>query len=75
MHLREHAHKLSGMSAAFSTIAGELASQLEDLAAADRLEDCRPIVEKLDQVMQELIEEVDGLSIELLRKQAWTAPA
>jgi HPt (histidine-containing phosphotransfer) domain-containing protein len=74
MLLREHAHKLSGISAAFSTIAGELASQLEDLAAAGRLEGCRPIVEKLGQVARALIEEMGGLSIESLRKLARTAP-
>jgi HPt (histidine-containing phosphotransfer) domain-containing protein len=74
IHLREHAHKLSGMSAAFSTIVGDLASQLEDLAAGGQLDECRPVVEKLDQLARDLIVEVGGLSVESLRTLGLTAP-
>jgi two-component system sensor histidine kinase/response regulator len=37
--LREAAHKLSGMVAAFSTVAGGVTSELEDLAAQGQLEE------------------------------------
>ncbi len=46
--LREVAHKLCSLLPAFSTIAGNVASDLEDVSAADRLEEARPLVEKLD---------------------------
>jgi HPt (histidine-containing phosphotransfer) domain-containing protein len=72
--LREVAHKLCGMIAAFSSVAGALASQLEDHAAGGRLEDCQPLMEDLDRIARELILQVDGLSIEALRRQAATLP-
>ena len=45
--LREVAHKLCSLLPAFSTVAGNIASDLEDQSAADRLEEARPLVEKL----------------------------
>ena len=70
MQLREAAHELSGVLAAFSTIGGNLASQIEDLAAAARLEECRPIVDVLVQKSQAIVRQIDGLTIEQLRSQA-----
>src|SRR5262249_18158265 len=43
--LREVAHKLCSLLPAFSTMAGDVASDLEDHSAADRLEEARPLVE------------------------------
>jgi hypothetical protein len=71
--LRGAAHKLCGLLSAFSTVAGGVASDLEDQAAGGRLEECRPLVERLEAMARELIEQVDGLSIEVLRDQAGAA--
>ena len=71
--LREAAHKLCGTVAAFSTVAGAVASDLEDQAARGQLEEARPLVEQLEAMARELIEQVDGLSIEALRDQAGAA--
>jgi two-component system, sensor histidine kinase and response regulator len=71
--LREAAHKLCGLLAAFSTVAGNLASDLEDSAAGGQLDEARPLVERLETMAQELIRQVDGLSYESLRRQAGTA--
>jgi PAS domain S-box-containing protein len=71
--LREAAHKLCGMVAAFSTTAAGVASDLEDKAAEGRLGECRPLVERLEAMAGELLQEVDGLSIETLRHQAIAA--
>jgi hypothetical protein len=70
MQLREAAHELSGVLAAFSTIGGNLASQIEDLAAEGRLEECHPIVDDLVQNSQEIVRQIDGLTIEQLHSQA-----
>jgi hypothetical protein len=71
--LRVTAHKLCGLLSAFSTVAGGVASDLEDQAAGGRLKECRPLVERLEAMSRELIEQVDGLSIEGLRSQAGAA--
>jgi PAS domain S-box-containing protein len=65
--LREAAHKACGMVAAFSTIAGTVASQLEDYAAENQLEDARPLVGKLEIMSRQLMRIVNGLSLEALR--------
>ncbi len=70
IRLREAAHKLCGTVAAFSTSVGAVASDLEDQAARGRLEDAWPLVEQLEAMTMELIQQVDGLSIEALREQA-----
>ena len=67
--LRVAAHKLCGLLGTFSTQAGELASQVEDLAAAARLEECRPLVEQLEQLSQDLFKQVDEMTIETLQNQ------
>lgn len=71
--LRKAAHKLHGMITAFSTVGGAVASDLEDLAARGQLEEARPLVERLGAMVRELIEQVDGLSIETLRDQVGNA--
>ena len=71
--LHQAAHKLHGTITAFSTVAGAVASDLEDLAARGRLEEARPLVERLGAMVGELIEQVDGLSIETLREQVANA--
>ena len=73
MRLREAAHKICGMVAAFSTAAGAVASDLEDHAAGGRLEEAQPLVGRLETMAQELMREVDGLSLETLRQR--TGPA
>jgi CheY-like chemotaxis protein len=71
--LREAAHKLCGMVAAFSTAAGGVASDLEDRAAQGRLEEARPLVGQLETMAQELLRLVGGLSLDALREQAGDA--
>ena len=73
MRLREAAHKLSGTVAAFSTVVGAMASDLEDHAASGQLEEAWPLVEQLEALARELIQQVDGVSIEALREQAAAA--
>jgi PAS domain S-box-containing protein len=68
--LRETAHRLYGMVAAFSTMAGGVASDLEDHAAGGALDDARPLVEQLETMARGLMCLVDGLSLETLRHQA-----
>jgi two-component system sensor histidine kinase/response regulator len=67
--LRQTAHKFCGMIGTFSTQAGSLASQIEDLAAAARIEECRRLVDHLEQMSQELLKRLDGITIEKLRSQ------
>ena len=45
------------------------AVQIEDLAVRGPLEEARPLVERLEAMVGELIDQVDGLSIETLRHQ------
>jgi HPt (histidine-containing phosphotransfer) domain-containing protein len=71
--LREAAHKLAGMAAAFSTAAGGVASELEDHAAQGQLEEARPLMARLETMAEELIRLVGGLSLEDLRAQAGSA--
>jgi hypothetical protein len=58
------------MLSAFSTIAGDQAARLENLAARGLLDEALPVVEQLDQCATELAGLADGLTIESLRKQA-----
>jgi CheY-like chemotaxis protein len=68
--LREAAHSLYGMVAAFSTVAGGVASELEDVAAQGRIEEARPLVGQLSRLAQELLRAVEpGLSLERLHEQ------
>jgi CheY-like chemotaxis protein len=65
--LSEAAHRLCGMMSAVSTVAADVASDVEDLAATDRLEDCRPLLERLQAMADALMHEASRLSIEALR--------
>jgi CheY-like chemotaxis protein len=66
--LREAAHKLSGVVAAFSTVAGGVASYLEDHAAQGRLEEARPLVGRLEALAPELLRLVEEVSLDALRR-------
>jgi CheY-like chemotaxis protein len=71
--LREAAHKLAGMVAAFSTVAGEVASELEDRAAQGQLEEAQPLAARLEAMTEELMRLASGLSLDALRGQVETA--
>ena len=71
--LRETAHKLCGLLSAFSTMAGNLASDLEDHAARGELDQARPLVERLEPMVHRLVRQVDGLTYESLQQQAGSA--
>jgi two-component system, sensor histidine kinase and response regulator len=71
--LREAAHKLAGMVAAFSTAAGGLASELEDHAAQGQLEEASALIARLETMAEELLQLVGGLSLDGLREQARAA--
>ncbi|HEY7251444.1 MAG TPA: PAS domain S-box protein [Methylomirabilota bacterium] len=68
--LREAAHKFYGMLSAFSTVTGDQAADLEDLAARRLLPEALPIMEQLDRCATELVRLAGGLTIETLRKLA-----
>ena len=70
LRLREAAHKLYGTLSAFSTVAGDQAADLEDLAARGMLNEALPFVERLCKCATELARLAGGLTIEALRKQA-----
>jgi PAS domain S-box-containing protein len=71
--LREAAHKLAGMVSAFSTVAGGVASELEDLAAQGQLEEAQPLAAQLEVMAEELMRLASGLSLEVLRDEAGPA--
>ncbi|HTU17643.1 MAG TPA: ATP-binding protein [Gemmataceae bacterium] len=71
--LREAAHKLYGLLSAFSTVAGNAASDLEDNAAQGQLDDAQPLVDQLETMTRELIRQVNSLSLATLQHQAGTA--
>jgi len=73
LRLREAAHKLCGMVAAFSTVAGGVASDFEDYAAQGRLEETRPLVEQLETMADELVRLSSRISLETLRQQTRAA--
>jgi hypothetical protein len=68
--LRQAAHKFCPLLFAFSTVAGNVASDLEDHAAQDQLEEARPLVARLEAMTQDLMRLAAGLSLETLRQQA-----
>jgi two-component system sensor histidine kinase/response regulator len=68
--LREAAHKICPLLFAFSSHAGKVASELEDLATQDRLEAGRPLVDQLEAMTQELMRLASDLSLDTLRQQA-----
>jgi PAS domain S-box-containing protein len=70
LRLRQTAHKFCALLFAFSTVAGNVASDLEDHAAEGRLEEARPLVERLETMTRGLLRLADGLSLETLRQQS-----
>jgi PAS domain S-box-containing protein len=68
--LREAAHKCCGMLSEFSTAAGDLAGTLEDLASGRQLDNAAPILEQLETMATDLIKQMDGITVEALRRQA-----
>ncbi len=66
--LRQAAHKFCSLLFAFSTVAGNVASEVEDVAAQGRLEGARPLVERLETMTRELMRLVGNLSLETLRR-------
>jgi CheY-like chemotaxis protein len=68
VRVREAAHKFCGMLSAFSTVAGDQAASLEDLAARGLLSESLPLVEQLDQCATELARLAGALTIESLQK-------
>ena len=70
LRLREAAHKLYGLLSAFSSIAGSLASDLEERAARGELSEASPLVDQLESLAHELVQEVDAVSLEGLQSLA-----
>ncbi len=68
--LREAAHLMCGMLSAFSSIAGGLASDLEDAASAGHLEQASELVQQLTAMAPALLREVDALTFEGLQVSA-----
>src|SRR5207302_11257624 len=68
--LREAAHKCCGMLSEFSAAAGDLAGNLEELAAGTQLDKAAPLLEQLEAIAHELVKQVDGITVEALRSQA-----
>ena len=73
LRLRKAAHKLCGMVAVFSSVAGGVASDLEDHAAQGQLDQAQELVGRLATMVDELVRLARGLTLEALRQ--WSAPA
>jgi len=56
------------MVSAFSTVAGGVASDLEDEAAQGKLELARSMLQQLETMAEELVRVTTGLSLETLRQ-------
>ncbi|MDB5336868.1 MAG: hypothetical protein JWN70_2487 [Planctomycetaceae bacterium] len=67
--LREAAHKCCGFLSEFSTAAGDLAGNLEDLAAATHLDKCHLILQQLETLAGELVKQTVGVTVEKLHRQ------
>jgi HPt (histidine-containing phosphotransfer) domain-containing protein len=67
--LREAAHKCCGMLSEFSTIAGDIAGSLEELAAGTQLDKAARLLDQLDTIAYELVKQVDGITVEALSGQ------
>src|SRR5215471_8241961 len=65
LRLREAAHKCCGMLSEFSTVAGDLAGHLEDIAGGARLSEAPRILAQLETVTRELLLQVGNISIEV----------
>ena len=67
--LCEAAHKCCGMLSEFSTAAGDLAGNLEDLAACAQLDNAAPILDQLETIAHELVEQLGGITVDNLCRQ------
>jgi two-component system sensor histidine kinase/response regulator len=65
--LREAAHKFCGLVSDFSTDVGNVAGELEDLAASSQLDKSALVLDQLETMALQLLQQVAGLSIESLR--------
>ena len=73
--LRESAHRLYGVVSPVSTLAGKLASELEDQASAGKLLESEPLLERLAQLCNELMIAVEYISVEGLRSMLELNPS
>jgi hypothetical protein len=64
---REVAHLLCGLLSAFSSVAGRLASKLEDHAARGELDDAGALAGQLASMTHEIGRQIRGLSVEDLK--------
>src|SRR5262249_22605423 len=71
--LREAAHKCCGMLSEFSTVAGDIAGSLEELAVGTQLDKAARLLKQLDTTAHELVKQVDGITVEALRRQEGAA--
>ena len=55
------------MLSEFSATAGDLAGRLEDLAAGAQLDKAASTLEQLEAIAQELVKQMDGITVETLR--------
>jgi two-component system sensor histidine kinase/response regulator len=62
--VRETAHRLSSLLYAFSTTAGDVASQVEDLAAEGDLAPCAALVLRLEAMTTRLLSQTADLTLE-----------
>jgi hypothetical protein len=67
--LCESAHQACALLYAFSAIAGDLASELEDRAGLGDLERARPVLERLETIATRLPSLVVDLTVEELRAE------
>lgn len=67
--LRAAAHKFCPLLLAFSTVAGDVASDLEDLAVGGQLGEALPLLERLETMVHELMGLVSSLSLQDLQLQ------
>jgi hypothetical protein len=58
------------MLSEFSAVAGDLADSLEDFAASAQLDKAAFTLEQLETMARELVDRIDGITIEGLRHQA-----
>ncbi|MGO9110316.1 MAG: response regulator [Thermoguttaceae bacterium] len=65
--LREAAHKLCGLLSEFSTVAGDRAGRLEDIAARTSLHEAPPLLEELETLTNGLVQLACGLSLDTLK--------
>jgi PAS domain S-box-containing protein len=65
--LREAAHKFCGLLSEFSTVAGDRAGHLEDLAARSALDEAVPVMEELELMAEKLVQLARELTPDALK--------